>query len=144
MTTRRGEPIETERVSVEDLLRPLAEWEWPGQGLDTRFDALRGYELIRGEKLSNPIGLRVHTIDASLGAIVRAAAACGLDVVELYQWPGGAWGCTLRHYLSTLPTDPPRPKGTGATPEEAAARALVAAKVRGRREVTQGHATLGA
>ena len=106
MSTRRGEPIETERMSVEDILRPLAEatifpppctcnFEGgyrkgpcllhsgsPRPVLDPRFEALR---VIRDAKdyVAPPRWGIGDEIDVSLGALVRSLAACGFYLKEL-------------------------------------------------------------
>ena len=149
MTTRRGEPIETERESVEEILRPLAEQkirQWlkvravsfsdPLPRIDEplfeevpdpRFEALR---LLRG--LAGLQGFWRGEIAASLGAIVRAAAACGLNIHLFHpaRWPQGVaaqeWTARLDNWKFEEDVFPVG-MAAGATPEETAARALVAA-----------------
>lgn len=145
MTTRQGEPLEAEQQSVESILRPLAEATVPCWGEceswdpplvtshdthpDPRFEALRRV----GPWPEYPIGKMA--IDASLGAIVRAAAACGWQVTLLRPTeanPTGEWVVDVRPLLG-LDEDPYEAVkrvsdlGYGVTPEEAAARALVTA-----------------
>ena len=151
MSNRRGEPIETERgdkgaatsatpigQSVEDILRPLAEWRIPcthhlgescecedGQ-LDPRFEALRRrmtdaeWVTLTWPDVRDPSRVeyvsRQWIIDTSLGAIVRAAAACGLGTITFW-YHNDCWHVRLGDMCSW----------DAATPEEALARALVAA-----------------
>ena len=139
MTTRRGEPIETERKSVEDILRPLAEAtvdeerrdESPFPRMvrvpDPRFEALRLRRLqgFTGEA-NRTLGTWTGEIDASLDAIVLAAAECGL-VCELSQ-QGKRWSATVWRRARPLLSDPTgRTSCGGATPGEALAKALVTA-----------------
>ena len=104
---------------------------------DPRFEALRR-PIFASDYVSGPgimgvlVDGRPWTLDASLGAIVRAAAACG--------WAVRVWRLRGAEEASEMPyradvTDIPRnhtdPRilfwAPGATPEEAAARALAAA-----------------
>ena len=122
MTTRRGEPIETKRVGVEAILRPLAESD------DPRFEALRTGDYV--DRLRHFRG-----IDASLGAIVRAAAACGLFWITLQTNSDGRVACFFGH------PDSEQARETlefGATPGEALAKALVAAVGDNEGEGTEG------
>lgn len=107
---------------------------------DTRFEALR----FQNEENDPNYGMRL-TVNTSLGAIMRAAAACGLYIDRLgpeniykeYRWKGtdlSRWGATFSKskrpfiYDTDCGTDSGfRAHGKGATPEEAAALALVAA-----------------
>ena len=141
MTTRRGEPIEMERGdkgaatpatpegrSVEEILRPLAESD------DGRFEALRRlHPHVMGEAVIWGCDCPGWLVDASLGAIVRAAAACGQRLMFSYFLPfkignsRAVWECAI-----VLPTDDVPPvlrtiSWTAQTPEEAAALVLVAA-----------------
>ena len=158
-------PIETERASVEDILRPLAERPCPiymssnlvnertgevstgqhvvgcpggckGTGLDPRFEALRRrvtdaeWVMFTWPDVRDPSRVvevrREWFLDASLGAIVRAAAACGWEsALGLYEGPEKGWYAVIGEedsegYLEGQ-------KRLGATPEEALARALAAA-----------------
>ena len=156
MANRRGEPIETERVSVEEILRPLAEavvecpgggstpsgaGTWHGIGLcpcnggvvgqphsipDPRFEALRLPFAVVAQRPQGgpqePWHVTWGGVDASLEAIVLAAAAC-----EYSCWllPEGAdkWFAEVHHPASSAPGS----RARGATPGEALARALVGA-----------------
>ena len=149
----KEEPIETERgdkgaatsatpigKSIEEILRPLAEAmideerrdEEPFprmvRTLDPRFEAMRAGRYQEAGGGSIP-GWR---IDASLEAIVRAAAACGLSVHLFHpaRWPQGVaaqeWTARLSNWKYEEDVSP-SVLAEGAPPEEAAARALVAA-----------------
>ena len=114
MTTRRGEPIETKAVDVAAILRPLVESD------ENRFEALRlgRYQDAGGGAIP---GWR---IDASVDAIVRAAAACGLKRMEwLCPGPLGPPGYAQDQWQVRFADS----FGFGSTLVEAAARALVAA-----------------
>lgn len=101
---------------------------------DPRFAALRR-PILMGDWVSGP---GVHdvtvngyswTLDASLGAIVRAAAACGFHVAHMgMDHEGVGWAVAFWSKVEHTPLDTHLYKeGLGSTPEEAAARALVAA-----------------
>ena len=133
----KEEPIETERgdkgaatsatpigKSIEEILRPLAEAmideerrdEEPFprmvRTLDPRFEAMRAGRYQEAGGGSIP-GWR---IDASLEAIVRAAAACGFGSLTFW-YHNDCWHVRLGDMRSW----------DGATPEEALARALAGA-----------------
>jgi len=115
--------------SVSEILRPLIE------SGDSRFEVLRCrhegivdsycpwcaiyvWDALPSEHPDFEVGIRTD-----LGSIVRAAAACGLWVRELSQWDG-EWTMIYRRWSMGYQGDS---MVEGATPEEAAARALVAA-----------------
>ena len=100
---------------------------------DRRFEVLRrpnSHWRVQGQQ--NTFYAWLGGIDASLGAIVRAAAACGLSVHLFHpaRWPQGVaaqeWTARLSNWKYEEDVSP-SVLAEGATPEEAAARALVAA-----------------
>lgn len=145
------EATPTAQESVQDILRPLVEAtvevKTPAEGhflggqtvafvlgkyvLDPRFDALRP-PVVTSYYVSGPgirevlVNGRSWTLDASLGAIVRAAAACGWKV-GIGPHAGG-WQVIISDRATQFPfLGYPTVVEFGVTPEEAAARALVTA-----------------
>ena len=103
---------------------------------DPRFAALRRPSYVReglsteGERKQGNYEWWPGGIDASLGAIVRAAAACGFHVGHMgptyddpQRWAVAFWTVTPHKTLDVHTYK----EGEGATPEEAATLALVAA-----------------
>ena len=109
-----------------DILRPLAE-----RG-DERFSALRKPRMVwrhRGLGLMPFVSETEWMVDDSLGAIVRCAAACNAHVDYLGDkyTTDGVWVCILLVRPDQEDGDEAEYVEDGSTPEEAAARALVAA-----------------
>ena len=107
--------------SVTEILSTLALERDADGNLSQRFEAL-WRRTTTGYALGNTYTYKVEEIDASLGAIVRAAAACGLAVLDAYL-DSGVWGWRFYVWETSEPLLPQE----GATPEEAAAKALIAA-----------------
>ena len=162
MTTRRSEPIETERVSVEDILRPLAErtvmclhlrvhrgvrevcldcgqnheiWviETPEASWASRPVLDKRFEALRtGDYVDTFHHFR--GIDASLGAIRTAMVACGWNMLWLTTY-----GDVVVAELWASAQSKCAGVGKGATDTEAAAKALIAAVCKG--YLREGHDT---
>lgn len=133
--------------TVAELLRPLAERrvsQGEAQGLEGAYDPR--FAELRLWRLRMPDGFDVITpfpyhgaglptdVDVSLGAIVRAAAACGFQVTILHPPLSPDWWIADIRPLLGIGEDPVEAVltkvselGYGATPEEAVARAFVAA-----------------
>ena len=94
---------------IEELLRPMAE------SGDTRFEALRSPQSFTADLQPANWG-----IDTSLGALVRAAAACGLCIEFLPQT--GTDGSMT--FVAEADKEHVLVAEAGDTPELAAARAL--------------------
>ena len=126
----------TSTDTVAEILRPLAERRllpdgyfiteyWNGVPLrstpfDGCFEALRShYTGYAGAHGKGPVD--AWEVDTSLGAFARAMAACGLEVDRIAQH-GAFWDVSIEWRQKAAYFH-----GGGATPEEAWARALVAA-----------------
>ena len=103
-----------------------------GTGLAPRFDALRGehqwerQDCRRCGAYNNPLTSdepSPYCLRTDLGSIVRAAAACGLWFNQIYALTPEEWyaALTIDSHIEALVQE------EGSTPEDAAARAFVAA-----------------
>ena len=125
----------TKVETVADILRPLAERE------DRHFDALRvplstgqlAMNAMRSQQIADGVWpsrtvSEESGLDTSLGAIVRAAVACGYSIaLEESQREPGVYNASLASRQGATRLVRLSDIGKGLTPEEAAARALVAA-----------------